>query len=139
MSNSAPTVRRCKPGRLMLALGVVVPAAGVAGYAMQVWAQRLTTPWYMPVLGMLGLVCLVVSLWQARSIWRALALILILLLTGAEIAMLVGGRQPPYAGPVAEGQPFPAFTTMRADGTPFTQRDLQGKHDNVLVFFRGRW
>jgi hypothetical protein len=28
---------------------------------------------------------------------------------------------------------------MRADGSPFTQRDLEGDQNNVMVFFRGRW
>ena len=31
------------------------------------------------------------------------------------------------------------WTGTRADGTPFTSRDLEGDRDNVLVFFRGRW
>jgi hypothetical protein len=139
MSTSSITRLRQYPGRLLLALGLVVAAAGVAGYAVQIWTARLTAPWYLPCLGTLGLLCLVGSLWQARSIWRVLALILVLLLAAAEWAMLLGARQPPYAGPVAVGQPFPAFATARADGTPFTQRDLEGEQHSVLVFYRGRW
>ena len=48
-------------------------------------------------------------------------------------------RLPAYTGPVAAGQPFPEFATQRADGSPFTQRDLEGDQNNVMVFFRGRW
>lgn len=139
MSTATPIGPRRYPGRLFLALGLIVAVAGVVAYAVQVWVERLTAPWYLPCLGTLALVCVGVSLWQARSIWRVLALILVLLLTGAEWAMLLGGLQPPYAGPVAVGRPFPAFATVRADGTPFTQRDFEGERDNVLVFFRGRW
>ena len=48
-------------------------------------------------------------------------------------------RLPAYAGPLEIGQPYPAFQTQRADGTPFTQADLRGDKGTVLVFFRGRW
>ena len=48
-------------------------------------------------------------------------------------------RLPPYAGPIAVGQPFPAFETTRANGASFGQRDLAGDKKNVLIFFRGRW
>jgi peroxiredoxin len=40
---------------------------------------------------------------------------------------------------VAAGKPFPVFTTTKADGSPFTQRDLEGDRITVMVFFRGRW
>jgi peroxiredoxin len=52
---------------------------------------------------------------------------------------LFSGQLPEYSGPVAAGQPFPAFTTRQADGAMFTRDDLKGNRDNVLVFFRGRW
>ncbi|HJT76941.1 MAG TPA: hypothetical protein VJ739_07030 [Gemmataceae bacterium] len=106
---------------------------------MQMAMQRLVTPWYLPAAGTLGVVLLAVSLWQARSVWRVLALVLVVLLAGAEWAMMVEMRLPAYTGPVAAGQTFPEFTTVRADGTPFTGHDLEGAPDNVLVFFRGRW
>ena len=60
-------------------------------------------------------------------------------LAGAEGAFLAALRLPAYTGPVAAGRPFPAFATIRADGTPFTQSDLEGDQDTVMVFFRGRW
>jgi len=68
-----------------------------------------------------------------------LALLLVLLLAGAEWAFLLASRLPAYTGPVAAGQPFPEFTTVRADGKPFARRDLDGDQNSVLVFFRGRW
>jgi cytochrome oxidase Cu insertion factor (SCO1/SenC/PrrC family) len=88
---------------------------------------------------MLGIVLVVVSLWQRRSIVRVLAFVLLLLLAGAEWTFLLGTPLPPYSGPIKIGQPFPAFATSRADGKSFSQQELQGDKDNVLVFFRGRW
>ena len=135
-SSSAPTR---SSGRPLLALGLALAVLGIIGYAVQLAAHRLTTPWYMPVAATLGVALVVASLWQRRTLWRGLALVLVLLLAGGAWAFVLVTRLPAYAGPVAEGEPFPEFTTARADGTPFTRRDLEGGPDNVLVFFRGRW
>jgi hypothetical protein len=96
-------------------------------------------PWYMPILASLGVVLVAASLWERRTIWRVLALLAVVLLAGAEWAFMVAMRQPPYTGPVATGQPFPAFETSRADGTPFSNLDLTGEESKVIVFLRGRW
>jgi cytochrome oxidase Cu insertion factor (SCO1/SenC/PrrC family) len=96
-------------------------------------------PWYLPIAAVLGVLLVLASLWQARSVWRVLALLLVVLIAGAEGSFLYAMRLPRYEGPVAVGQPFPAFKTARADGSEFTQRDLEGDKHNVLVFFRGRW
>ena len=127
------------PGRLLVALGLALPVLGILAYAAQVAAHRLVTPRYMPAAATLGVLCLAAALWRRFSVWRVLALLPVTLLAGAEWAFLVAVRLPAYAGPVAAGRPFPAFTTARADGTPFTQRDLAGDRHHVLVFFRGRW
>lgn len=139
MTLSTATAPRRRPGRLFLVLGLGVTALGVIGYVAQLTAHRLTAPWYMPIAATLGVVLIIASLWQARTVWRVLALLLVGLLAGAEWTFLLATRLPPYTGPVAVGQPFPAFATTRADGTPFTQRDLGGDRNSVLVFFRGRW
>jgi hypothetical protein len=133
------TSSTCRPGRALVALGLVLPALSAIVYFGQLSAQRLTAPWYLPILGTLGLLCVGVALWQVCSVWRMLAFLLALLLCGAEWAFLLATRQPEYSGPVAVGQPFPAFATLRHDGTPFTQHDLPGNQHSVLVFFRGRW
>jgi cytochrome oxidase Cu insertion factor (SCO1/SenC/PrrC family) len=111
----------------------------VLGYAVQLWVQRLLTPWYLPASATLAVVCLLVSLWQTRTAWRALALVLVVLFAGATWAFLLVARLPAYTGPITVGQPFPAFTTTPPDGAVFTQRNLEGDPDKVLVFFRGRW
>jgi hypothetical protein len=140
MATSSAAAPRRFPGRLFLALGLGLAALGVIGYVVQLSLQRLITPWYMPAAATLGVVCLVLSLWQRRTVWRILGLVLVLLLAGAEWTFLLAARLPPYSGPVAAGEPFPAFATTQFDGTPFTDRDLKGgDQDSVLVFFRGRW
>jgi len=139
MTTSSATVPQRYPGRLFLALGLGLAALGIVGYIVQIWAQRLTTPWYTPVLATLGVILVSVALWQRFGVWRVLGLVLVVLLAGLEWTFLLMVRLPAYAGPVAVGKPFPAFTTTRADNTPFTQRDLEGGQNHVLVFFRGRW
>jgi hypothetical protein len=126
-------------GRGLLALGLGLSALGIAAYAAQLWAQRLTIPWYLPPTATLGVVCVIAALWRRRTMVRWLALVVVVLLAGAEWTFLLGTRLPQYSGPVAVGQPFPEFTTARADGKPFARRDLEGGQNNVLVFFRGRW
>jgi hypothetical protein len=139
MTTSSPPALRHFPDRLFLALGLGVAFLGLIAYAVQVSLHYLKTPWYVPGLATLGVLLVVVSLWHRRTVWRVLALVLVVLLAGAAWAFLLLLRLPPYTGPVAEGQPFPAFATTRADGTAFTQRDLKGDQASVLVFFRGRW
>lgn len=139
MTTPSSIAPRRSTGRLLLALGLGLTILGVIAYIVQIAAQRLTTPWYMPIAATLGLILLVVALWKRRTVWRVLALILVGLLAGAEWTFLLATRLPAYTGPVAVGQPFPAFATIRADGTPFTERDLEGEQNSVLVFFRGRW
>ena len=126
-------------GRSLALIGVGLAILGLASYIALVAAQRLIMPWYLPITATLGVAIVVASLWQARTVWRIVALVVVLLLAGAEWTFLLATRLPPYMGPVAVGEPFPAFTTTKADGTPFTDRDLQDDQTSVLVFFRGRW
>ncbi len=126
-------------GRLFLLLGLGLAVLGVAAYVVQISLERLMTPWYVPILASLGVVLVAMSLLERRTIWRVFALLAVVVLVGAECAFLYALRLPPYTGPIAEGRPFPAFETRRADGTAFTHRDLAGDRSNVLVFFRGRW
>jgi hypothetical protein len=138
-TTSTPVQRRCLPGRFWLALGLVLPLLGILAYVVQLSLHRLKVPWYLPLAATLGALFVVVSLWRARSLWRVLALLLVLLVSGATWVMVLGLRLPAYTGPVAQGKPFPKFATRKADGSSFTRQDLEGEQDNVLVFFRGRW
>ena len=118
-----------------LGLGIL----GVAAYAVQLSLRRLMLPWYTPAAALLGVVLVAVSLGKRRSVWRVLALVVVVLLAGFEFMALNAMRLPPYAGPIAVGRPLPAFEAKQADGTPFTHYDLSGDRHHVLVFFRGRW
>ena len=126
-------------GRLLLLSGLGLATLGVVVYVLQLSLQRLMVPWYMPALALLGVALVLVSLWKRSTVWRVLALLAVVLLAGAEMAVLHALRLPPYAGPIAVGSSFPAFEARRADGMPFTQDDLTGDRHQVLVFFRGRW
>jgi hypothetical protein len=128
------------PGRALAAVGLALPFLGVVGYAGQLAAQRLTAPWYLPVAATLGVVCHALALWQHRTVWRGLGLLLAVLVCGAAwLFLLAAAPLPAYAGPLAEGKTFPTFATTRADGRAFTNSDLIGDRDTVMVFFRGRW
>jgi hypothetical protein len=122
---------------MLAGLGLAV--LGMAVYAIQLSLQRLMLPWYMPAAALLGAAFVVVSLRKRRTVWRVLALVVVLLVAGFELMALNALRLPKYAGPIEVGYPFPAFETRRADGTPFTQNDLIGDQHHALVFFRGRW
>ena len=126
-------------GRVLMAAGLVLAVSGVAAFAVQLALRRLMLPWYMPAAALLGVALVAASLWERRTVWRALALFAVVLLAGFEIMALNAMRLPPYTGPIAVGRPFPSFEARRADGTPFTQDDLIGEQHSALVFFRGRW
>jgi hypothetical protein len=141
MSTTAPPLAPPKAGgRLLLWVGILAAVAGFVAYQFQMSAGRLTTPWYAAALATLGTVLILVSLLRRFTMWRVLALLLIGALTAGEWWFLLSySKLPEYAGPAKAGQPFPVFTAARADGTPFTQDDLKGDRDTVIVFFRGRW
>jgi hypothetical protein len=120
-------------------LGLGLAALGIAAYVFQLWLQRLSVPWYMPAMALLGAALVAASLREKRTAWRVLALVVALLLGGFELLALNSMRLPRYTGPVAVGKPFPAFEAKLADGSPFTQASLPGDRDTVMVFFRGRW
>jgi hypothetical protein len=111
----------------------------VAAFAVQIANAHLKTPWYLPALAALSVVLVAFALWKRRTVWRWIALAVVVLFAGAIGALFVMLRLPAYEGPVAAGKPFPKFVTARADGTPFTEHDLQGSENHLLVFFRGRW
>jgi hypothetical protein len=128
------------PGRSLLLLGVFLGVAGpVVMIALMFAAKILITPWYAPLLGTLGVALIVLALMRSRSIWRWTAVVIFTLLVGFQWWALLAMRTPAYTGPVKDGQPFPAFATTLADGSAFTQADLQGDQNTVMVFFRGHW
>ena len=137
MSTVTPTA--AKSGRGLLFLGLACAVLGIAAYMVQVSMSHLTTPWYLPVTAILGVVLVVLSLREKRTVWRWLMLAFVGFLAAFEGLFFFGTRLPAYAGPLEVGKPFPAFQTLRADGSTFTQADFKGDKNTVLVFFRGWW
>ena len=128
------------PGRSLLFFGMFLAIAGPVLMMLLTFAAKiLITPWYAPVLGTLGVALIILALMRSRSIWRWTAVVIFTLLAGFQWYALLGMRTPAYTGPVKVGQPFPAFATTLADGATFTQADLQGDQNTVMVFFRGHW
>ena len=118
--------------------GLGLAIVGLAIYVVQYSMHHLTTPWYLPLTATFGALLVATSLWQRRGVWRAIALVFVLLLTLGEWGFVLATRLPAYSGPVAVGKPFPDFSTTRSDGTSFTRSDLADQ-DTALLFFRGRW
>ena len=96
------------------------------------------TPWYVPAGATLGVLLAIAALVKARTVWRILALVLVVILAGLSWTFIITTKAPPYSGPVVVGKPIPAFSTVRVGGAAFTQRDLEGQR-SVLISFRGRW
>ena len=128
------------PGRSLLLLGVFLALGGYALNMVLMFAAKiLVTAWYAPLLGTLGVALIIVALMRSRSIWRWTALVVYTLFVAFQWWALLAMRLPAYAGPVKDGQAFPAFATTLADGSAFTQDDLKGDQNTVMVFFRGHW
>jgi hypothetical protein len=135
---SAGTLRH--PGRSLLLLGMLVVVGAFAlNFLLTFAAKILITNWYGPLLGTLGLALIILALMRSRSVWRWTAVVIFTLLVGFQWFALLAMRLPEYTGPVKDGQPFPAFATTLADGSAFTQDDLKGDRNTVMVFFRGHW
>src|SRR5215831_14192930 len=128
------------PGRSLLLFGVFVAVAGPVLMMLLTFAAKiLITPWYAPILGTLGVAMIILALTRSRSIWRWTAVVIFTLFVGFQWWALLAMRTPAYTGPVKDGEPFPAFATTLANGSGFTQDDLKGDQNTVMVFFRGHW
>ncbi len=139
MNDLAKTPVR-RPGRSLLLFGVFLALAGpVVMFVLMFGAKILIAPWYAPLLGTLGVVLMIAALMRSRSIWRWTAVAIFTLFVAFQWLGLLALRTPAYTGPVKDGQPFPAFATTLADGSAFTQADLRGDQNTVMVFFRGHW
>ena len=139
MNDPSKTTAR-HPGRSLLLLGAFLAIAGEVLYMLLTFAAKiLITPWYAPLLGTFGVALIIVALMRSRSIWRWTAVVIFTLFVAFQWYVVLAMRTPAYTGPVKDGEPFPAFATTLADGSAFTQVDLQGDQNTVMVFFRGHW
>ena len=127
--------------RTYFLLGVLIFSLGMVAFVVQYFGlQRLNVvPWYLPVLGTAGVALMVLSVYQRPRVWRSLGLAVFVLLAGMEWLLILGSKLPEYQGPAKVGTTIPAFTTTLADGTSFSDQDLQKGKPTVLLFFRGHW
>jgi hypothetical protein len=132
-------VKVSHPGRRLFWLGCGLVLLGLAVYFVQFFAlKQFVVPWYTPILGTAGAVAMVIATVQRWTVLRIVGLAAAAFLVFGEWMFLLSiSRLPTYAGPEV-GQKIPAFATIRADGSPFTNRDLAGQ-PTVLLFFRGHW
>jgi len=139
VSATAPATDRSR-GRGLLWIGIAVGLSGIPLYVVQFSLGMLSVPWYQPALATLGALLLLCAVARRRSISRLIALVLIAAFAGLDWYFVASvSKLPSYEGPARVGQKMPAFRTARADGRPFTEKDLQDGKFNVLVFNRGRW
>jgi hypothetical protein len=136
----APKVSAPPRPRTYFLLGVLIFSLGVVTFVVQIFGlKRLVVPWYLPVLGTAGVALMVLSVVQRPRIWRILGLAVFVLLNGFEWFGILSSKLPEYQGPAKVGETIPAFTTTMADGTSFSDQDLQKGNPTVLLFFRGHW
>ena len=133
------SVSRRRHWPLFLA-GILLFLIGPPVYFVEFRLRHLGVPWYVPLLASAGVVLMAASIWRRRGIIRTLVLALFTIACGLEWFLLaVGTKSPPYNGPAQPGRAVPEFAAKLADGTPFTEQDLQQGRSAVLLFFRGRW
>lgn len=120
--------------------GIAASLLGLPLIYAQFSLGYLVTPWYSPALATLGALLLLCALVRRVSVFRVVVLLLLLALAGFQW-FLMGAKLklPAYEGPAQAGERFPAFSSARADGEPFTDADLRDGSRRVMVFFRGRW
>jgi hypothetical protein len=124
----------------MFLLGFLLFLAGPAISAALIFAEKLITPWYLPALATLGVLCMAFSVWQRPGILRTIGLVLFLALCGFEWFFVAHAiRTPEYTGPAQAGKKLPAFTAAKADGTVFSSSDLAAGTPSIALFFRGHW
>jgi hypothetical protein len=102
--------------------------------------SRLTTPWQMPILATLGVICMLLSVLQRGGWGRIAGFLLFAFVSGALWFMLLYGMNtPPYTGPATPRNPVPTMTAKLADGRPFSNADLADGKPSVMLFYRGLW
>jgi hypothetical protein len=139
-TTSLPAAPPKAGGRPLLWLGLLAVVAWVPLGFLQMLAGILLPSWLGPALASVGTALVVLSLWRRLTAWRILALLVAGVITAGQWWLVLSyARLPSDTGRVVAQHEMPEFTAYRADRTPFTQNDLKGDKETVLVSFRGRW
>ncbi|HZL88519.1 MAG TPA: hypothetical protein VFB96_09125 [Pirellulaceae bacterium] len=137
-TSSLPSDRRAGRGFLLAGIGLAVVAVGLL--ALQWSLKILIVPWYVPIGTAFGAMLVLWSLTRRVGVIRIIVLVLLIGVAGFTwFTLAVGGKLPQYTGPLQAGKKLPPFRTTLADGSSFTQSDLEDGQRRVLTFFRGRW
>jgi len=127
--------------RWLLAGGFLLAVAVLVAFYLQVaWANRLITPWYVPVGGSVAALLAVAGAVRQGRWWRYLIAVVLIALAGLEWLFVMGMTVlPEYAGAVTVGTSLPAFRASLADGTEIDESYFQRGRTTAVVFFQGRW
>jgi hypothetical protein len=140
VQTEAPAVSAPPRRRPLFLAGILIFLLGIGLYIVQLRMKSFVVPWYTPILATVGLGLMVLSLRQRRGILRIGTLILFVLLCGFEwFFLLVATKVPAFTGPAQPGAKLPVFAATLADGTSFTNADLEKGAPSVLLFYRGHW
>lgn len=139
VDSSASTVPASR--RSAFWIGPVLSVALIAAFIVQVFvAQRLITPWYVPIGGTMAALAAMWTIGRPIRWWRVLIVLGCVAIAGLEWAfVLAGSRLPQYAGPAAPGKALPPFQARLADGTEISEAWFRQGHPTALIFFQGRW
>jgi peroxiredoxin len=127
--------------RWLLAGGLLLAVAVLVAFYLQVaWANRLITPWYVPVGGTVAALLAVAGAVRQGRWWRYLIAVVLIALAGLEWFFVLGlTLLPEYAGVVTVGTRMPAFRATLADGTEIDESYFQRGRTTAVVFIQGRW
>lgn len=127
--------------RWLLAGGFLLAVAVLAAFYLQVaWANRLITPWYVPVGGTVAALLATAGAVRQGRWWRYLIAVVLIALAGLEWFFVLGLTVlPQYTGSVTAGTPLPAFRATLADGTEIDESYFQRGRTTAVVFIQGRW
>ncbi len=102
--------------------------------------EIVATPWYVPIMMTLGVICMFISVLQRGGILRMVGILPFALMNaGVWYMLLIMFATPPYSGLSTAGNPLPSFAAKLADGTPFSNADLTKGESSVMLFYRGHW
>jgi hypothetical protein len=134
-----PKTRSRGRGFFWLGIGLCLLGPILTMILMQM-GQLGLPPWYALALSTVGVGLLLVAVIRRAGIARIIFLGLFGLFCAFQWFLVVFmSKLPAYEGPARVGDKLPTFTTTLADGSSFTEKNLESGQPSVLVFYRGHW
>ena len=140
MENQLNTPARPPRAWPLFLIGFLLFVLGIGINVGLLFAEYLKTPWYVPILGTLGVLCMGGSLVQRFGWLRCVGLVFFTIVCGLAWFMIAWyAKTPAYVGPAQRDHRLPAFTASFSDGKPFTAETLEDGNRTAIVFYRGHW